>query len=384
MELSEIAAGLIDRGVRQIHSFAWRDLDDPEAGGSEVHADHVFKLWAESGMEILHRTSTADHHREFERNGYRVIQHAGRYGVFPSAVAHEIRSGAKSRDAVLEIWNGVPWFSQMWARVPTNVWLHHVHGPMWHQSLPLGIAHAGRLLESRIAPLFYRRTPIVTLANSGREELLHLGFKPDKVHVVNPGVDAAFCVDESVSRTVNPSMVAVGRLAPVKRFNVLIDTVVRLQKRIPNLTLTIVGDGPDREALRTQIAANDAASFITLAGRLDHGDLIDLYRRTWLLTGTSLAEGWGMTITEAGACGTPSVVIDNAGHRDATVNGVTGIVSPTFDRFEEDLFGALTDQPLRARLSAGAVDRSHVLRWHNTAASTLGHLLDEVVRRQSK
>ena len=90
-----------------------------------------------------------------------------------------------------------------------------------------------------------------------------------------------------------------------------------------------------------------------------------------------------MTITEAAACGTPSVVVDNAGHRDATVNGVTGIVSPDLKQLESDIFRGLTDAALRQTLSAGALDRSHQLRWENAATATLRHLFDEVVRRQS-
>ena len=46
-----------------------------------------------------------------------------------------------------------------------------------------------------------------------------------------------------------------------------------------------------------------------------------------MLASASVAEGWGMTITEAAACGTPAVVTDIAGHRDAVVDGVTGVLA---------------------------------------------------------
>lgn len=42
--LEMISTELQGLGVHQIASFAWRDLDDPDAGGSEVHADQVFPL----------------------------------------------------------------------------------------------------------------------------------------------------------------------------------------------------------------------------------------------------------------------------------------------------------------------------------------------------
>ena len=54
--------------------------------------------------------------------------------------------------------------------------------------------------------------------------------------------------------------------------------------------------------------------------------MVDLYRRAWVLASTSAREGWGMTITEAAACGTPAVVSDVAGHADAVVDGETGML----------------------------------------------------------
>ena len=62
-------------------------------------------------------------------------------------------------DALVEIWNGVPWFSPIWCRKPRITFLHHVHGPMWDQMLPGPLAACGRALETRLAPPFYRRSP---------------------------------------------------------------------------------------------------------------------------------------------------------------------------------------------------------------------------------
>ena len=50
---------MIAGGVRRVHVLAWRDLDDPDAGGSEVHADEFMRRWAAAGLEVTHRTSAA-------------------------------------------------------------------------------------------------------------------------------------------------------------------------------------------------------------------------------------------------------------------------------------------------------------------------------------
>jgi len=48
-KLGDLAA---TAGLRRIAILAWRDLDDPEAGGSELHASRVASLWAEAGIEV--------------------------------------------------------------------------------------------------------------------------------------------------------------------------------------------------------------------------------------------------------------------------------------------------------------------------------------------
>ena len=186
--------------------------------------------------------------------------------------------------------------------------------------LPPRLAKLGRTVESRIAPPIYRRTRIVTLSESSKRELVEeLGFKAKRVDVVAPGIDPKFSPGGSPDD--QPLLVAVGRLVPVKRFHLLIDAVVELRERHPGLRAVIVGEGYERGPLTEQIDRLDASSYVELAGRVTDAQLIDLYRRAWVLASTSAREGWGMTITEAAACGTPAVVTDIAGHRDAVARG---------------------------------------------------------------
>ena len=80
----------------------------------------------------------------------------------------------------------------VWYRRPHMTILHHVHGPMWDQIMPAPLAGAGRFLEARLAPPFYRRTPTVTPSEATRQELLGLGFRPELVTAVDNGVDRFF------------------------------------------------------------------------------------------------------------------------------------------------------------------------------------------------
>ena len=95
-------------------------------------------------------------------------------------------------------------------------------------------------------------------------------------------------------------------------------------------------------------------SVVRLAGRLDADQLVELYRRAWVLVSTSAREGWGMTVTEAAACGTPSVVSRIAGHLDAVDDGVTGLLFDNEDQFVKSVDRVLADCTFRSGLSKAA------------------------------
>lgn len=378
-KLGDIAAAA---GLRRIHLMSWRDLDDVEAGGSEVHASTVARLWAEAGIEVLVRTSYAQGHPPVvTRDGYQVVRKAGRYMVFPRAAVTEAIGRYGKWDGLVEIWNGMPFLSPLWARGPRIVFLHHVHAQMWHMVLPPRLATIGDTVERRVAPLLYRRSRIVTLCESSKRELVdELGYRDDRVSVVPPGVDPVFCPGDG-EKAERPLVVAAGRLVPVKRYDLLIESLLEVKQRHPLLEAVIVGEGYERLALQQLIRDNEAESWLRLAGRVPIEELVELYRRAWVFTSASLREGWGMTITEAAACGTPAVVTDISGHADAVVDGTSGLLVEERDGLVAGLDRLLTDGDLRHRLAEGARQRASTLTWEATALGALQALADEAGRR---
>jgi glycosyltransferase involved in cell wall biosynthesis len=380
--IEQLATEMTGWGTRRVHVLAWRDLDDPDAGGSEVHADEFMRRWAAAGLDVTHRTSAAvGQPAESVRNGYRVIRRGSRYSVFPRTIASELTRRMGAYDALVEIWNGVPWMSPVWCHKPRITFLHHVHGPMWDQILPRPLAGVGRLMEARLAPPFYRRTLTLTPSEATRDELLDIGFRAERLIAVNNGVDPVF--QPGGERSALPLVVCVARLAPVKRQDELIEAAVVAKRRAPDLQLVIVGDGPLRPVLEARIASHGAEEWITLAGRLTHGELVALYQRAWLVASASLAEGWGLTLTEAAGCGTPSVATDINGHRSSVVDGVTGVLAP-LDRLGETMADVLLDHPRRESLGAAALARAKTLTWDESARGVLAALHSEVRRKMSR
>lgn len=378
-ELGWFVGDLRERGIRRVHVLAWRDLDDPDAGGSEIHADELMRRWADHGLDVLHRTSAGvGLPATARRNGYAVVRRGSRYSVFPRTIVSELTHRMGRYDALVEIWNGVPWFSPVWCRRPRITILHHVHGPMWDQILPGPLATFGRALEARLAPPFYRSSLTVTPSTATREELLELGFRPDRVVAVDNGVDPFFRPGEAKSP--KPSIVAVGRLAPVKRFELVLDAAFEAKRRVPDLTATIVGDGPLRGELQARIDAAGAGDWCRLAGHVDREALRTTYQRAWLVVSGSIAEGWGLSLTEGAACGTAAVATDIRGHRSSVVDGVTGVLVPPA-RLGATIADVLTDDRRRAQLDQAALDRARTLTWDASALGITRAFHAEVVRR---
>lgn len=380
-DITELAA---DVGISRVHVLAWRDLVDIEAGGSELHAARVLSLWAEAGLEVTMRTSYAQGHPfTGSRDGYRVVRKHGRFMVFPTTVLSEILGSQGPRDAVVEIWNGVPFLTPLWAGRPRAAWIHHVHRDMWEMVLEPGLARAGKFFEHRIAPPLYRTTPIVTLSRSSRDEIVdYLGLPDANVSVVPPGIDERF--SPAGPRSSSPLVVAVGRLMPSKRFEDLVDAMVEVRRTVPDAQLVIVGDGYERPALEERIESHGARDWIRLAGRVSDEELLALYRRAWLVASASVAEGWGMTLTEAAACGTPAVATDIAGHRDSVDPDRSGILTRGPREFASAIAAVLGDTALRERLSQGALDHATTLTWAATALGTFAPLAADAARRRDR
>jgi len=356
---------------------AWRDLDDAESGGSELHAHEVLTRWAAAGLDVHLFTSRVDGAaREVSRHGYVAHRAAGRYAVFPRTALLGLSGQIGAGQAVVEIWNGMPFFSPLWFRGPRVAWLHHVHAEMWKMVLPPRLARLGGLVEARLAPPLYRRTPVVTLSSSSRDEIIEmLGMRPDRVSVVPPGVDPMF--SPGPGRSPHPVVVAVGRLEPVKRFDRLVEAVAELRRQRGDVECVVVGEGSQRAALEALRRSLGADSYVHLPGRVDPAELVRLYRRAWVLASTSVREGWGMTVSEAAACGTPAVVSRIAGHLDVVADGRTGLLAGSRAEMVAHLRALVDDEVLHARLSRAALERAAELTWEATAEGTLAVLADE-------
>lgn len=367
--------------MRRIHVFAFRDRDDPEAGGSEEHASQVCAHLVRAGREVrLHTGRVPGAPASVERDGFRVVRRGGRVGVFATSVLDERFGRLGPTDGLIEIFHGVPFFAPLWSRAPQVGLVHHVHLGTWDALLPGWPGKVGHFIERFVVPVVYRRRALVTAAPSARDEIVeHYGADPSRITIAPHGIAERF--SPGGTRHDRPLVVAVARLMPQKGVDELIDALVRVRRAVPDAEATIVGDGPHRDRLEA-VADRAGAGWIRWAGRVSDDALVDWYRRAWVVASASRREGFGLTLTEAAACGTPTVATRIPGHVDAVADGVSGILADDTRDLADRLVEVLTDRDLRSRLEVGALSHATQFRWDEATATLLDALCDEAARRR--
>lgn len=371
-------------GIRRVHLIAWRDLDDPTAGGSEIHINEIARRWTAAGLDLTLRTGRVPGGADVvTRDGMRVVRRGHPLDVWVRNPLAEIAGRDGPYDALVEVWHGLSFFAPVWTRKPVIGIFHHVHQHQFRQVLPAPLARVAEVLERRVYPRLYADRPLIALSDTVKADMVRtLGWRPDRVAVVEPGVAERF--SPGGERSAVPLVVCVARLMPQKNVAAVVDAVVALRDRHPEIQAVIVGDGPERPALEAQVHQAGAGTWIHLVPRLESDELVELYRRAWVLATASRHEGWGMTVTEAGACETPSVASRIPGHDGAVVDGVTGFLATGQDGLVAHLDRVLSDAGLRARLGAAAREHAAGFRWDAVAARVFAVLADEARRRQKR
>jgi len=173
-----------------------------------------------------------------------------------------------------------------------------------------------------------RASCVVACNHDVARELLDGGAP---AHLVPHGVDLDRFPATPASPTPGLRVLAVGRLVPKKGFDVLIDAIAATGNGI---TLRIVGDGPERDALHARVAQNGVAGRVTLAGACTHTTLPAEYSKADVVVVPSVVDASGdrdglpNVVLEAMASGRPVVGTDVGAIGAAVEHGRTGLLVP--------------------------------------------------------
>jgi glycosyltransferase involved in cell wall biosynthesis len=358
----------------------WQDRANPHAGGAEIHLFEIFGRMAAAGHRVrLVCSGWEGAPRRASIEGISVERVGGRNSfalLGRRAVHRAIR--AERPDILVEDVNKLPLFLTVGTKLPFCAIVPHLFGTTAFDEASWPIATVVCAAE-RPLPWAYRRAGFHAISESTRDDLVARGVSWNRIRVIHPGVDSKhFTPPPGGRRSATPTFLYVGRLKHYKGVGLALRALALAHRRRPDLRLDIAGTGDCRDELEQLSASLDLNRAVTFHGFVSEERKIDLMRTAWANVFPSPKEGWGITVMEAAACGTPSLASESPGLRDSVRHGETGYLVPHGD--VEGLAARmveLADSPqLVARLGEQAWRFAEGLPWDLTAAATERHLSD--------
>lgn len=181
-------------------------------------------------------------------------------------------------------------------------------------------------LMARLKAWILAQAAFVTVVSEPmRQQALRLGVRESRVAVMPMGVDfEKFTPSSNVVRDSN-EILFVGRLVEKKGLAYLIRALDLVRREIPDIRLTVIGFGPEEQALRELTQELGLAGHVDFLGPKPHHELIEYYRRAALFVAPFIEaadgdqEGLGLVTIEAIACGCPVLVGEVAAIKDLPV-----------------------------------------------------------------
>jgi len=365
-------------------AFNWRDPRHPEAGGAELHLFEILRRAVRDGDRAVWLAELYPGAAPEDRiEGIEVHRAGTWYNAHLALGALYRRRFRRERfDLVVEDINKVPFFAPLYATAPVLAVVPHLFGTTAFEEASAPIATLVRAHESLI-PIVYRKSRFLAISESTRDDLRHRGIAGERIGVVHCGLDhTAYRVDATVAKSEAPTIAFVGRLRRYKGVDWVMRALPRVLAQQPNTKLLVVGDGPFAPELKLMAARLGVAHAVAFLGFLPMAEKVRRMQEAWVVVQPSPKEGWGLTVVEAGACGTAVVAADSPGLRDSVKRDETGLLVPFDDTaaMADALLRVLGDRELRERLARNGLAWAAQHQWPDCAARSLEFLLDGAAR----
>jgi glycogen(starch) synthase len=239
-----------------------------------------------------------------------------------------------------------------------------------------------------------RADRVVTCSAYMREHVADIyGLEERRIAVIPNGIDPTDLVpvadlDALRGRFADPAerlVLLVGRLVYEKGFQLALEALPGLIKRLGDVRFIVAGSGTHEQQLRAQahdLGLDDHGAFL---GWIGDDVLHSLYRISDLCVVPSIYEPFGLVALEAMASGCPCLVADTGGLREVVPNEDVGLRfhSRDPDSLAEMAERVLTDSVLRDRLVAEASEHVLTFDWADIAAQ-VGEIYADLARERGR
>ena len=242
------------------------------------------------------------------------------------------------------------------------------------------VHHWGRVRRRQVRAAGFAADGLLAVSRSLKADMVALGLPAERIRLHRTGIDHArfHARDRAAARAklgiTGPVVLSLGALIERKGHAIVTDAIAR----VPDATLLIAGDGPDRAALTAQATRLGVAGRVRLLGSVPHGDLPSLLRAVDVMALASASEGLANAWVEALACGTPIVVTDAGGAGEVVTTPAAGrIVARDAAAFADAIAALLANPPAPTETTRAADPFS----WDRNARELRDHLAGLVAAR---
>lgn len=348
--------------------FNWRDKKHVWAGGAESYIHEIAERLVKDGYKAtIFCGNDGKQPRNEVVNGVQIVRRGGFYTVYFWAFIYYVLRFRPYFDIVIDCENGIPFFTPFYVRKPIFLLIHHIHQNVFRKHLTFPLSLIAALIESDLMPYLYRNQRILTVSESSKQEIADLGLATeDTIEVVNPGITTALF--KKTKKTAYPSLVYVGRLRPYKNVHVAVHAFRAVLAKYPQATFTIAGSGdalPSLKRLVKQLSLEDSVIFNDY---VSDQEKVRLLGQAWVAVQPSMVEGWGITVIEANASGTPVIASNVHGLRDSVRDMETGIlVEPgNSDALANAIELLFKDKRFREKLSQESHNWAQQFDWQRS------------------
>lgn len=274
-----------------------------------------------------------------------------------------------------------------WARLAGSpvVYTAHTQYEQYLHYAPMPVHVSRAVVRPHVAAFARRASQVLAPGRAMVEMLREYGFAGDVQLFPNPVDLSAFQKSDGVAfrqefdiPLTAPLVMYLGRLAPEKNLEVMIEAFTLARKRLPELRLLVVGDGPSRAELQARAKAG-----VTFTGPIPYTRVPEALAAASVFLTASTSEVLPMSMIEALAAGTPLVAARSPAALDLIQDGLNGTVrEPISDALAAGLLEILAPERLvemqeAARASAEQYDLK-------ARAAALEQVYAEVIERKKR
>lgn len=365
--------------------FNWRDIKHSWAGGGEIYVFEQALRWVKMGNEVTLFCGQDPYQNlpSFEiSNGIKIYRKGGRFNVYFWAIYYYFKLFRGNVDIVIDVENGIPFFTPLFCRVPKICYVYHIHGRQFFYEFPAPLSHIGYAIEKYIFPLLYKHINIIAISETTKKQLIKIGFFENKITVVYSGINRSYNLSKkTIKKFSNPTILYLGRIRRYKRVDLLVNMFQKIVEKVPRARMIIAGWGTEASHLADLIMKSPLRRRIKLMGPVSNDEKRILLSKSWIFINPSIGEGWGMGVIEANLHGTPAVSFDVPGLTESIQHDKTGLLAQNEEDFINKICEILKDDSLRERLSTNATLWANSFNWDRSAKESLS--IFQKVRRDN-